>query len=95
MPNFIEAVRRFEGRGPLDVLLGIGFVAYGILAAEYLAIVGAGLGFMRFLIHRALNPQERYVAMNSHEQHQTQHLQTRPAVEHTHGALVPTAAVAH
>ncbi len=53
-----NTVREIEGKGPLDVSIAIGFVLYGWLAAQFLPIVGAGLGVMRYLLHRKLNPEE-------------------------------------
>ena len=99
MPNFIETVRRIEGKGPLDVSLFAGFILFGALTGSALWIVGAGLGFMRFLVHRALNPQERQVSINSHAPHQNEHAQVQHAAEHTaqptasaHGTQLPSAA---
>jgi len=60
--GFIETARKIEGSGPLDLSLFAGFILYGALAGGgALWIVGAGLGFMRFLAHKALNPGESHM----------------------------------
>ncbi len=47
--GFLGEKFRFVDRN-IDVPLSLGFIAFGIIAGQYLGIVGGGLGLMRILI---------------------------------------------
>jgi hypothetical protein len=68
----------------IDIPLSMAFIVFGILANQYIGIIGGGLGLMRALIQRKIKsgPQEIYGLSHNAEIHSH--------VEDAHPATVTT-----